>query len=300
MQSWTIGSVLDWTRQFFKEAGIESFKLDSELLLAYVCDCSRLQLLLQHDKPLVDAELTKYRHLIKRRKAGEPVAYLTQQKYFWDLAEPLIINHGVLIPRPDTEVLVELAVQEIQQVQESSPERNVKILELGTGSLALPLALMTSLQNLECLSIDISHQALQVSNANREKFQHVMDSGHHKLTLIQADRFECLAQVASFDFILSNPPYIPSNDIPTLQREVSQHEPHLALDGGRDGLDFYRYLMKTAPQLLKPNGKLLLEIGESQNELIKHLLPESLQLSKTFHDLQNIPRAICLSYFTDK
>ena len=293
---WTIGSVLEWTRQFFRDAGIESFKLDSELLLAYVCNCSRLQLFLQHEKPLIDTELAQYRQLIKRRRAGEPVAYLTHQKNFWNLEEPLTINDGAFIPRPDTEILVELAIQQIQQAQKSFPEKRLKLLELGTGSLALPLALMASLQNLDLMTIDISHDALKVANVNRLKFQHVIDEGNHQLALIHADRFECLVQESYFDFIISNPPYIPSNEIQILQTEVSQYEPHLALDGGADGLDFYRYLVKIAPVLLKQKGELLLEIGIGQSGFIKDFLPSSVHISSTLHDLQNIPRAMCLTH----
>ena len=272
IEQWTIERILNWTQGHFEKVRPDSPRLDAELLLAFVLKCPRLDLYLRADQPLNEDERSAYRELIQQRAAGCPIAYLTGEKDFWSLT--LEVSKATLIPRPDTETLVETAVEHILKWQEDHPGQTCQIAELGTGTAAIPLALCADLQNLNIISVDCSADALTVAARNLERYQSLLTPRNNSLELQESDFFSAISPAANLDFIISNPPYIPTDNIPGLQIDVCEYEPHTALDGGADGLLFYRYLFKTAPQLLKNSGELLLEIGFDQQTKITSLQSE--------------------------
>ncbi|MBF0289081.1 MAG: peptide chain release factor N(5)-glutamine methyltransferase [SAR324 cluster bacterium] len=285
---WTTRSILEWTHQYFQSKEIPSPRLDAELLLAFVCQCSRVNLYLAYDKPLSTEERAHYRTLVKKRGDGAPVAYLIGEKGFWALN--LFIEEGVLIPRPDTETLVEQACKLIQEWQDFHQNQTCTILEVGTGTAAIPLALCNSLKNVFIISTDISDIAIKVASKNIEQHHHLLSPRSNQINLIRGDRFEMLDGAAEFDIILSNPPYIPTGEIAQLQKEIVRYEPIQALDGGADGLDFYRYFFQHSAHYLKPDGQILLEIGYNQLPMLQEILPDYLKLNQVVQDLQSHPR----------
>ncbi len=254
MSTWTTLSVLDWTSKRFTEAGIGGARLEAQLLLAQVLQCTRIQLYTAFDKPLGEEELAAYRALIKRRLAGEPVAYLLGDHEFWGL--PLYVDASVLIPRPDTESVIEVAKALLPE-----PERPRRVLDLCTGSGAIALALAKELPGATVIATDVSPAAVVIARRNAER------NGLAERVEVRAG--DLFAPVAGelFDLIASNPPYIESAVIPTLSAEV-RREPMLALDGGADGLVFYDRIAAAALAHLVPGGVLLVEHGYDQAETV--------------------------------
>ena len=259
---WTIADILNWTQGHFEKMRPASPRLDAEILLAFVLDCPRLDLYLRADKPLNKKEQVAYRELIQQRETGCPIAYLTGEKEFWSLT--LEVNKNTLIPRPDTEKLVEVAVEKIWNHQYSYPNSKCLIAELGTGTGAIPLAICSELKNLHIIAVDYNADVLEVANRNLQRHESLLFPRLNNIELVESNLFSKISLAEKFDFIISNPPYIPSETIPNLQVDVGQYEPSAALDGGPDGLNFYRYLLETAPSLLAENGEMLLEIGFDQ------------------------------------
>lgn len=277
MATWTTLAVLDWTTQRFAEAGISSARLEAQLLLAHVLQCTRMQLYTGFDKPLAEAELAAYRGLIKRRLAGEPVAYLLGEHEFWGL--PLFVDEHVLIPRPDSETVVEVA-------RDTLPDRSApcRVLDLCTGSGAIALALAKELPAAHVIATELSPGAAAIARKNAER------NGF-------ADRVEVrigdlFAPVAGerFDLIVSNPPYIPTAVIATLSAEVHR-EPRLALDGGADGLAFYDRICAQAAAHLLPGAALVLEHGYDQADAVgARLAAAGFEQITLTHDLGKNPR----------
>ena len=267
---WNIERILNWTQGHFEKMCPGTPRLDAELLLANVLGCSRLDLYLRLDQPLDETERGAYKKLVQRRKAGCPVAYLTGQKEFWSLT--LQVSKATLIPRPDTETLVKITLEHIRKWQNAHPDETCQIAELGTGSAAIPLALCAELQNLHIISVDCSVEALAVASGNLQRHKSLLSQRNNDVQLVESDLFSALDPETQLDFIISNPPYIPTGDISTLQTEVSKYEPCIALDGGPDGLRFYRYLLEIVPGFLKPSGEMFLEIGFDQESELTQLL----------------------------
>ena len=248
-QVWTIGAILKWSEQYFGSHGAETPRLDAEVLLSHLLNKKRIYLYVHFDQPLTADELAKYKELVKRRTAGEPVAYICGEKEFMGLA--FKVTPSVLVPQPDTETLVEAA---IERLRGKKPPR---IADICTGSGAIALALAHYLPETSAAATDISADALEIAKQNAEA-----------LNLSERVRFfegDLLAPLAgeTFDAIVSNPPYIPGADIEGLPREV-RAEPRLALDGGADGLDFYRRLVGESAALLNDGGFLAVECGDTQ------------------------------------
>ncbi len=254
MATWTTLAVLDWTTQRFAEAEISSARLEAQLLLAHVLQCSRMQLYTGFDKPLAEAELAAYRALIKRRLAGEPVAYLLGEHEFWGL--PLHVDPHVLIPRPDTETVVEVA-------RDTFPDRGVActVLDLCTGSGALALAMAKELPASRVTATELSPEAVAIARKNAER-----NGLAHRVDVRIGDLFAPVAG-ERFDLIVSNPPYIATAVIATLSAEVLC-EPRLALDGGPDGLVFYDRICAEAATYLAPGGALVFEHGFDQADAV--------------------------------
>lgn len=251
---WAVLDVLRWTTAHFEKHGLASARLDAELLAAHAFGMSRIELYAHFDRPLAAAELANYRDLVSRRLAGEPVAYLLGHKEFWSL--DLLVDSRVLIPRPDSETLVEEALDR------AGP--GIRIADVGTGSGALALALAKARPEAQVFATDISSDALAVARANAERLGLAV-------TFLQGDLAQPLVSAGRFDLIVANLPYIPSADIDGLATDV-RSEPRLALDGGADGLALVRGLVAGAPEVLQPGGCLALEVGAGQAGAVAGLL----------------------------
>lgn len=250
MATWTTLAVLDWTTKRFSEAGISAARLEAQVLLAHVLGCSRTQLYTGFDKPLAEAELAGYRELIKRRLAGEPVAYLVSEHEFWGM--PFHVDASVLVPRPDTETVVEVA-----RATRADRKAACRVLDLCTGSGAIAIALAKELPAATIVATDVSEAAAVLArrNAARNGFA-------DRIAVRRGDLWEPVAG-ETFDLITANPPYIASAVIPTLAAEVKR-EPVIALDGGADGLQFYDRICAHAREHLVAGGALVVEHGYDQ------------------------------------
>ncbi len=259
MTDWTIIKVLSWTESYFKDHSVDSPRLTAEILLAHCLDMKRLDLYLQHDRPLQKDELSLFKTLIKRRIQNEPVAYITGEKGFFE--SDFEVARGVLIPRPDTETIVEEALKILIPGQKNVNPKTV--LELGTGSGAIIVSLAKAAPGNSYFANDISEAALETAKKNAEKIVGA------KIEFFGSAWFSSLKMMPGFDLIVSNPPYIPSGDIQYLQPEIREFEPLLALDGGRDGLDCFRSILSEAHHYLVPGGIILFEMGFDQKNGIR-------------------------------
>ena len=287
-EQWTVLNTLQWTSGYFQSRDIDSPRSCAEILLAHALNLRRIDLYLQHDKPLKPDELALYRALVTRRAQREPVAYITGEKEFWSL--PLSVTQDTLIPRPETEKLVETALRLIPEDpcksddaagSESSENQPLRILDLGTGTGAIILALASERPGHLYFASDWSHSALSVARKNARRHR-LSDQVH----FFCGNGFEpLLIKSAHFDVIVSNPPYIKTNDIDGLQPEISYYEPKTALDGGPDGLRMIQYIMQAARGVLSKNGCLLLEIGHDQADGVRTLA----RAANFYQDIEIIP-----------
>lgn len=254
---WTIIKILDWTKQYFQSKGVDSPRLDAEVLLCDVLHCTRLHLYTNFDQPLQEDELKKYREYVARRVKREPVAYILGQKGF--MKEVFKVTKDTLIPRPETELLVE------KILNLKSFQGDKEILDIGCGSGIIIISLLLGLPQARGLAIDIDPSAVAVTLDNAKAL-----GVEERCAGLVSDLFEHVLPDDKFDLIVSNPPYIPSAVIPTLEPEVRQ-EPVLALDGGKDGLDFYRRILEQADNHLLPQGLLALEIGIDEGRAVAEM-----------------------------
>lgn len=275
---WTTLRVLTWTAERFARAGLGAPRLDAEVLLADVLSTERIQLYAQHDKPLAPEELERYRQVVRRRLAREPVAYITGRREFWSLT--LEVDRRVLIPRPETELLVELALKRAAALERP------RLLDVGTGSGALAIALARELQRATVWATEASAGALTVARRNVERHAAAV-------TLLEGDLLAPLPAELTLDLIVSNPPYVASGDLLGLEPEVRDFEPRAALDGGPDGLEVVRRLVPQAAARLVPGGWLALEIGCRQAALVRRLLEEhGFEEVRAHKDLAGLDRVV--------
>lgn len=263
---WTILRLLKWTTSYFKSHHIDSPRATAEILLAHVLNLKRIDLYLQYDKPLSNNELLRFKALIKRRAKREPVAYIVGAKEFWSLN--LTVTEDVLIPRPETECLVEAVLELLSEDSSSgttpAPKR---ILELGTGSGALILALAFERPKHLFFASDSSIKAVKLAKQNAKR------NGLNRIAnFFCASWFASLNNECRFDIILSNPPYLPTKVISRLQPEIYKYEPVVAIDGKEDGLACLRHIIFNAHEYLNNHGSLLLEIGHDQKNYIKKII----------------------------
>jgi release factor glutamine methyltransferase len=249
---------------------------DAELLLIHTLQIPRTTLLAHPNRELSSADEVIYESHIARRLKNEPIQYIIGQQEFYGLA--LKVTPAVLIPRPETEHLVEAVLQRLPH------DRPIRIVDIGTGSGSIAIALAVHLQLAQIIAVDLSPKALQIARANAET--HAVAN---RIDFRQSDLLTAVDHEAPFDAIVSNPPYIPETDSPTLHPEVRDHEPHTALFSGSEGLDIYRRLIPQARALLKPNGLIALEIGHGQREALAALLSDWRNVNFV-DDLQQIPR----------
>ena len=237
--------------------GIVESRIDSWLLAESVLGVSRQDLFLEPEKSISEEQAQKYFEAISERSEHIPLQYITGRQQFMDFG--FIVNEDVLIPRPETELLVEKVTSYIKK-------RYVKVLDMCTGSGCIAVSIDRMCANADVTAVDISEKALKVAGENN-----VNNQG--RVTFVQSDLFENINE--TYDVIVSNPPYIPTSDIDTLMEEVREHEPHLALDGSADGLKFYREICTNAVNYLNKNGKIFLEIGYDQGQTVPELLREN-------------------------
>ena len=289
----TITEILQNVTFQFKTGGIASPRLDAELLLAFVLNLHRLDLYLQADRPLTTIESGEMFELAKRRLDGIPVAYLLEQKEFWSLN--LKVFPGVLIPRPETELLVEIALPAMIRMQENKQGRRLRVVDYGTGTGAILLAIASELENFDFLGVDLSSQALKTASINIDTHRQMLEKSKHRVFLVQGKGLESLGREQFVDILISNPPYIRSDIIPTLGPEVNQ-EPRLALDGGVDGLEVFRKIFNEANESLVNGGVLMLEHGYDQRNDLMELLEAYPYFGppECFDDLQERPRVMKL------
>ncbi|HMO24767.1 MAG TPA: peptide chain release factor N(5)-glutamine methyltransferase [Tepidisphaeraceae bacterium] len=256
---WTVRRLLEWTAGFFARKQVDSPRLAAEQLLSHVMGVPRIRLYTDYDRVLDETVLTRYRELVRRAGEQEPIEYLTGISHFFGLE--LAVSREVLIPRPDTETLVEHVLQTVRFESHLTAPR---VLDLCTGSGCIALAIAARLTSATVLAVDISPAALRVARSNLERLKLTQ-----RVQLAEGDLFAALRDVvdaAPFDIITANPPYIRSDLIPKLDRSVRDYEPHVALDGGPDGLEFHRRILAELPTRLAPGGRAFLEIAYDQGE----------------------------------
>ncbi len=252
---WTVLAAIQWTTGFFESRGALSARLDAELLLADILRIERIHLYVQHDRPLSAPERAAFRNAVSRRGRGEPVQYILGEQEFWSL--PFKVNQEVLIPRPETEVLVEEA---LAHLKEQPADSVLRVADVGTGSGAIACALASEFAGLSVIAGDISPGALAVAQGNAQ-----LNGFADRIEFVEADGLDPLVAANSgspFDAIVSNPPYITDGEFPDVMREVREWEPRHALTAGADGLSVIRPLIDVAASKgLRAGGGLFIEIG---------------------------------------
>ena len=264
-----------------KQKKIASFRLDSEILLSKVLNKRREEILINLNQKICAKHESKYSDLIKRRSNNEPVAYICEEKEFW--SKNFFVNNNTLIPRPETELMVEKLVKIFK-------DKRISILDIGTGSGCILISLLSELKNSKGVGIDISKNAVLIAkkNAKRHKMQHNTNFFNKSL----ASNF-----IQKFDLIVSNPPYIMSKDIKNLNDDIKKYEPRIALDGGNDGLDLIKKIIYKSKEILKVNGLLALEIGNEQNKKVsKILIDNNFRIKHVIKDYKNNVRSVIAIY----
>jgi release factor glutamine methyltransferase len=280
-EPWSIKRVLAWATDDFKRRGNKSARLDAELLLGEALGLDRIKLIVEAERPLAEGELGRYRDLIKRRRVGEPIAYILGRREFYAL--PMVVDRRVLIPRPDTEVLVETALNATR-----AEHLYGRMLDLCTGSGCVAIAFAKERPTWRVTAVDVSPDAASVARVNVQRAGVV-----HNLAVLEGDLFAPLPADARFELITANPPYIPSGDIAGLDADVRDFEPRLALDGGDDGLEITRRLIAEAGRYLTAGGLLALEGGFDQAPAVAELLKNAgfSQIARA-RDLAGIERVV--------
>ena len=277
---WSIRRLLEWTEGYLRQKGIENPRLEAQLLLAHTLGCSRTELYMRADEPIAEEPRKKFKELIRRRTEGCPVAYLVGQREFHLLS--FEVSPAVLIPRPETETLLEECLRLIKGAE--AP----RVLDVGTGSGCIAISVAHKNKAARVTAIDVSPEALTVAKRNAEK--HGLAE---RVRFLEGDLFAPVPAGERFDVIVSNPPYVGQDEFPALAKDVRDHEPRLALDGGPDGLAVYRRLIAEAPAYLEPGGWLLVEIGATQEAAVRGLFEQNgLAVERTLKDLAGHPRVM--------
>lgn len=260
-KTWTIGSLVKWATDDFRARGIENPRLDAEVLVAHALGIDRTRVIIESLRPLDPAELALLRELVKRRRSHEPVAYLRGMREFYGL--PFRVDRRVLIPRPDTEALVDVALARSSHVSLS-----MRLLDLCTGSGCVAITIARQRPTSKVVASDLSPDALAVARENAFRL------GAYNVAFIESDLFSKIPPESRFDVITANPPYIATAEIDGLMPDVRDFEPRQALDGGPDGLDFVRRIVHEAPAFLDPGGVLALEIGAGEAAAVRALFED--------------------------
>jgi release factor glutamine methyltransferase len=267
-KSWTIKELLKVTTDYLEKKEIESPRLSAEILLAHQLDIDRVKLYLRFDQPLHDKEVSGYRSLIKRRLSREPIQYITGVQEFWSM--DFTVGPQVMVPRPETELLVEHALALCRQ-KRSTKGSCERILDLGTGCGAIAVAIARELEGVAVWASDVSQDALEMAKQNAKK--HEVEG---RIEFVLSDLWQNLSnQELTFDIIVSNPPYIKSEGMDSLPPEVRDYEPRHALDGGEEGMRYIRDIIQEAPRHLNRGGWILLEMDPDQTKQALGLIEAS-------------------------
>ncbi len=284
----TILEVIQRSADFLAKKGVESPRLQVELMLAHALKMPRMKLYLSFERVLTETELAALRTMVQRRGNREPLQYILGSVNFCGLE--LMVDRRVLIPRPETELLAERAWNYVLQSAISNPQSAI-VLDLCTGSGCLAIAIAAKAPHSQVHASDISADALVVAreNAGRHQVQ-------ERIQFYQGDCFAALPKDLRFDLIVSNPPYIATAEVATLEPELRDHEPKNALDGGADGLDFYRRIAGEAKSFLADKGKLMLELGDGQAAAVGEIFREQKWIVETVEaDYSRLPRILVAS-----
>lgn len=275
---WTALELLKWGTGYFSEKNIDSPRLTMELILCDVLECSRVQLYMNYEKPLTGSELAKLRIMTNKRAKREPLQYILGKTEFYGL--PFFVDSSVLIPRPETEILVELALNNIK----NTIQENVSVLDIGTGSGCIAVTLAKKLPKCRVVAIDVSESALDIARRNAG----VNDV---EIEFIKRDVLKEMKVKQPFDVIVSNPPYISSDEMTEIEPELARHEPHIALTDGGDGLEFYRRFSTLFKDILSKDGVFFVEVGYNQAEKVAALFSQNFECS-IHKDFADIPRVV--------
>ncbi len=276
----TVLESINLSTEFLKKKGIESPRVNAELLLAKILNCKRLDLYLAFDRPLNEDETNLYREFIRRRSKYEPLQYITGSVEFYGLE--FNVNPSVLIPRPETEIIVE------KIIEENRDKTNLKILDVGTGSGIIAVCLAKYLPDSKVTAVDLSNDALTAAKNNAG-----LNAVEDKIKFYQTDIFKDEIPESELDIIVSNPPYISNEEFPALQPELRIFEPRAALTDESDGLSFYRAIAKIGKHKLKECGKIYFEVAQYQSDKVKSILEEAgFKNIKCQKDYLNIERVV--------
>lgn len=287
---WTVIKAIYWAEAYLKRFNISNAKIDAEYLLSSILKCKRQELYLNPDRPLTNIEINTFKTFIQRRSKREPLQYIIGEEEFRGLV--FKVTRDVLIPRPETELLIEEAVKIIERQRAKGKRQKVNIIDLCTGSGCIAVSIAKEIDNCKVYATDISEKALAAAKENAKK--HGVEN---KIIFLQGSFFEPLKGKGledKIDILLSNPPYVSKKDMGKLQPEIKEYEPSLALYGGEDGLDSYRTIIPEALNYLKKAGHLLLEIGYGQAEGVKELFAQYPAYGKIeiINDLSEIERVV--------
>lgn len=277
-EAWTVRRLLAWTEEFLRKKGVEAARLEAQILLAHALGCPKIDLYVRYEEEPPEEKRTAFREMIRQRAEGMPVAYLVGYREFYSL--PFAVTPAVLIPRPETETLVMEGLKVLQPLAEP------RVLDVGTGSGCIAVTLSARHKTAQVVAVDASPEALAVASRNAARHQ-VTD----RVGFRQGDLFGPVAG-ETFDLVVSNPPYIAQSEFPALDRGVRDFEPRAALDGGPDGLDFFRRIAAEVVNYLKPGGTVLVEVGATQAEAVRDLFGAQLEVGKTFPDSAGRPRVV--------
>jgi release factor glutamine methyltransferase len=280
----TVLEAIQKSAEFLSKKGVESPRLHAELLLAHQLGLARMKLYLNFERTLAPSETDGFRELIKRRGQREPLQHIVGSTSFCGLE--LSVNRQALVPRPETELLAEQGwafLNGRSPVPEDAVSAPVAppptALDFGTGSGCLAIALAVKCVAAQIWAVDVSTPALALAQANA-----VRHGAAERIRFLESDGFSALTGTPAFDLVISNPPYVPSAEIESLQPEVREHDPRVALDGGADGLDFYRRLAAEAPPHLHPDGRLMVEFGDGQEKSLREIFQQQKWVVETVLD----------------
>jgi release factor glutamine methyltransferase len=276
--------VINKTTPFFEKQGIESPRLTIELLLAHLLKKKRLELYLDFEREMDEPTLEKLRELVRRRAAGEPLQYITGEAEFFGLK--FAVDKRVLIPRPETELLVETVLKRLKPLEEQ--KQALTIVDVGTGSGCIAVALAKNLPTAEIVAMDVSNDALEVARGNAK-----MNGVEKNIRFLQSDLLQNLPGSQGADAVVSNPPYIATGELADLPKEVRDFEPVRALSAGEDGFEVFQRLVMDARCVLKPPGFLALEIGAGQRPAVEILFVKAgYEVDQVVKDLQGHERVV--------
>lgn len=290
-KSWRISELLNVTAEHLAERNFENSRLNAEQLLAHTLNLTRIDLYLNFDRPLTRSELARFRQSVQRRLHHEPLQYIIGETEFFSL--PFKVNPHVLVPRPETERLVETVI-EFHENELRNNTKKMRVLDLGTGSGCIAVAIARHVERAHIVAVDISADAVDTARENAG-----LNGVAERIDFITGDAFEIFAEEPSdkMDVIVSNPPYVSPSEYEALPEEIRNYEPEVALKDGPDGLEFYRKITDLAPRLLAPGGMLAVEVGMEQAQSVQEMFSQNQLLSvEIINDLNDIQRVVRCRY----